>query len=136
MDGSRLPFNSQYVVNESAKLNFSTNTVQHAIATSTDVECVFSQGQVLLSHIHNWLSSQSIQALMCLNSWSRLGLVKDKDIFAVTVLAEIEGDEDALKEGWDASKLHRLVVFFSPPVATFEQFEYLASLLTACYSRN
>ena len=39
---------------------------------------------------------------MCLNSWSRLGLVKDKDIFAVTVLAEIEGDEDALKEGWDA----------------------------------
>jgi hypothetical protein len=28
--------------------------------------------------------------------------VKDKDIFAVTVLAEIEGDEDALKEGWDA----------------------------------
>ena len=28
--------------------------------------------------------------------------MKDKDIFAVTILAEIEGDEDALKEGWDA----------------------------------
>lgn len=39
---------------------------------------------------------------MCLGSWSQLGLVKDKDIFAVTILAEIEGDEDALKEGWDA----------------------------------
>jgi len=39
---------------------------------------------------------------MCLGSWSWLGLVKDKDIFAVTVLAEVEGDEDALEEGWDA----------------------------------
>ena len=73
----------------------------HHIATSTDVECVFSQGQVL-SHVCNWLSSQSIQALMCLGSWSQLGLVKDKDIFAVTVLAEVEGDKDALEEGWDA----------------------------------
>ena len=76
--------------------------VWHAIATSTDVERVFSQGRVLLSHVRNWLSSQSIRALMCLSSWSRLGLVKDKDIFAVTVLAEIEGAEDALEEGWDA----------------------------------
>ena len=74
----------------------------HHIATSTDVECIFSQGRVLLSHVHNWLSSQSIWALMCLGSWSWIGLVKDKDIFAVTVLAEVEGDEDALEEGWDA----------------------------------
>jgi hypothetical protein len=74
----------------------------HHIATSTDVERIFSQGRILLSHICNQLSSQSIRALMCLESWSRLGLVKDKDIFAVTVLAEIEGDEDALEEGWDA----------------------------------
>ena len=28
--------------------------------------------------------------------------ISAKDIFAVTVLAEIEGDEDALEEGWDA----------------------------------
>ena len=74
----------------------------HHIATSTDVECVFSQGQLLLFHIHNQLSLQSIQALMCLSSWSLLGLVKDKDIFAVTALAEVEGDKEALEEGWDA----------------------------------
>ena len=72
------------------------------IATSTDVECVFSQGRLLLPHIHNRLPSQSICALMCLGSWSQLGLVRDKDIFTVTTLGEIEGDEEALEEGWDA----------------------------------
>ena len=72
------------------------------IATSMDVECVFSQGRLLLLHIRNHLSSQSICALMCLGGWSQLGLVKDKDIFAVTTLAEIEGDEEALDKGWDA----------------------------------
>ena len=39
---------------------------------------------------------------MCLGSWSQLGLVKDKDIFVVTTLLEIESDEGALEEGWDA----------------------------------
>ena len=71
-------------------------------ATSTDVERVFSQGRLLLSHVRNRLSSQSIRALMCLGNWSLLGLVKDKDITAVTALAEIEGDEEELEEGWDS----------------------------------
>jgi hypothetical protein len=71
-------------------------------ATSTDVERVFSQGRLLLSHIRNRLSSQSICALMCLGNWSQLGLVKDKDIYAATMLAEIEEDEEELEEGWDA----------------------------------
>lgn len=39
---------------------------------------------------------------MCLGYWSLLGLVKDKDIFAVTALAEVEGEEDVLEDGWDA----------------------------------
>jgi hypothetical protein len=39
---------------------------------------------------------------MCLGSWSLLGLVMDKDIYAVTLLAEIKGDEEELEEGWDA----------------------------------
>jgi len=39
---------------------------------------------------------------MCLGSWSQLGLVKDNDIFMVNTLVEIEGDEEALGEGWDA----------------------------------
>ena len=42
---------------------------------------------------------------MCPSSWSLLGLVKDKDIFAVTTIAEVEGDKgdkEALEGGWDA----------------------------------
>ena len=66
------------------------------------MEHVFSQGQLLLSHICNQLSLQLIQALMCPSSWSLLGLVKDKDIFAVTTIAEVEGDKEALEGGWDA----------------------------------
>jgi len=71
---------------------------------------------------------------MCLGSWSWLGLVKDKDIFAVTVLAEVEGDKDALEGVGMPSKLHRLIVFFFPAVAAFGQFDYLTSLLTPIYS--
>jgi hypothetical protein len=32
-------------------------------------------------------------ALICLGTWSLLGYVKDKDIFVVTVLPEVAGDE-------------------------------------------
>ena len=39
---------------------------------------------------------------MRLGSWSLLGLVKDTDIYAVTALAEVQGDEEALADGWDA----------------------------------
>jgi hypothetical protein len=39
---------------------------------------------------------------MCLGSWSLCGLVKDKDLFAVTSEAEIEGEEEELLEGWDS----------------------------------
>jgi hypothetical protein len=42
---------------------------------------------------------------MCLGNWSLLGLVKDKDITAVTALAEIEGDEEELEENWDSIML-------------------------------
>jgi hypothetical protein len=33
-----------------------------------------------------------------------MGFVKDNDIFAVTVQPEIEGEEEALPDGWDAIK--------------------------------
>ena len=71
-------------------------------ATSTDVERVFSQGRILLSHIRNRLSVQSTRALICLGSWSLMGYVKDKDIMAVTVIPEVAGNEEELAEGWDS----------------------------------
>jgi len=79
-----------------------TSAYTNFAATSTDVECVFSCSRLLLSHVQNCLSLQSIQALMCLGSWSWLRLVKDKDIHAVTALAEIDSDKEELAEGWDS----------------------------------
>jgi hypothetical protein len=40
---------------------------------------------------------------MCLSNWSRLGYVRDKDVLAVTVLLDVDGDEEEeLPGGWDA----------------------------------
>ena len=69
-------------------------------ATSTDVECVFSQGRTVLSHIWNCLCVQLTRALLCLGNRSSLGYV-NKDITAIIVLPEVVGSEE-LEEGWDA----------------------------------
>ena len=56
----------------------------------------------MLSHVHNQLSSQSTQALLCLGSWSLQDLVEDSDILAITALEEVEGHKDIeLEDGWD-----------------------------------
>jgi hAT family C-terminal dimerisation region len=62
-------------------------------ATSVDVERTFSRGRLVLSHVRSRLSAQSTWALLCLGSWSLLGLVKDTDVLAVTVLDEVNGNE-------------------------------------------
>jgi hypothetical protein len=66
------------------------------------MECVFGKGRILLSHIRNRLSAQSIRTLMCVGNWSRLGYVRDQDVCAVTMLPDVEGDEEDLQDGWDA----------------------------------
>ena len=73
------------------------------IATSVDVERVFSQGCIILSHLRNHLSVQSTHALMCLGVWSRLRFVKDIDIKGVVTLPEVSTDmkEGVLAVGWD-----------------------------------
>ena len=77
----------------------------HVAATTVDVERVFSKGRILLPHIRNRLSAQSTHALMCIGAWSELGYVKDDDIKAVTMHEEVEGEEKALEDGWDAIAL-------------------------------
>ena len=62
----------------------------YQIATSIDVEQLFSCGHLLLIHVHSSLSLQSTWALLCLRLWSALGLViKDKDVQTVSCLATI-----------------------------------------------
>jgi hypothetical protein len=73
------------------------------VATSVDVERVFSRGQLVLSHVRSRLSAQTTRAILCLGCWSRLGLVRDGDVKAAALLPEVEGtDSDyEMEEGWD-----------------------------------
>jgi hypothetical protein len=73
----------------------------NSVATSVDVERVFSKGRLLLSHVRNGLSVQSTRALLCLGAWSRLGLVEDEDVALVAKLADVDGNEADLDNDWD-----------------------------------
>ena len=68
-------------------------------ATSIDVECVFSCGRLLLSHVCSRLSTQSVCALICLGVWRLMGMVKVGDVEAVAMMADIEGEEEEFEEG-------------------------------------
>jgi hypothetical protein len=72
------------------------------LATSVNVERIFSKGRILLSHLRSRLSVQSTRALMCVGEWSQLGYVKDNDIRAAATLPEVEGDEEELARDWDS----------------------------------
>jgi hypothetical protein len=82
--------------------SFTTTLNVVFIATSVDVERIFSRGCLLLSRIRSRLSTQTTRALLCLGCWSQLGLVKDKDVLPVARLPDVEGDEKELKDGWDS----------------------------------
>ena len=70
-------------------------------ATSVNVERVFSKGRLVLSHVRNGLLVQSMRALMCLGAWSKMGLVKDKDLIEAGKLPDVDGDESELDSDWD-----------------------------------
>ena len=66
----------------------------YILATSVDVEHIFSWGRLILSHVCSHLSAQSTCALICLGSWSLLGLIKHSDVVVVTVLPKVEEEEE------------------------------------------
>ena len=72
-----------------------------SLATSVDVEHVFSKGRIILSHVQNGLSIQSTHGLLCLGAWSALGLVEDEDVALVAKLADVDGCEADLDNDWD-----------------------------------
>lgn len=72
------------------------------VATSVDVERLFSKGRLVLSHVRNRLSAESTRASLCVGSWSRLGLVRNQDVLAEALKDDVEGPEPALAPGWDA----------------------------------
>jgi len=38
---------------------------------------------------------------MCLGAWSKLGLVKDRDVMEAAKLPDVNGSEAVLDSGWD-----------------------------------
>jgi hypothetical protein len=70
------------------------------VATSVDVECVFSRGRLLLSHVRSRLAAQSTCSLLCVGNWSLCGFIKDSDVEVAAMMHNIYEDEE-LEEGWD-----------------------------------
>ena len=61
--------------------------------------CLFSKGQLLISHIHNWLSADSMRTLLCLRIWSKSGYVQHGDLKHAASLPDVQrGDQ------WDGDK--------------------------------
>jgi hypothetical protein len=52
--------------------------MEFQLAMSVDVGWMFSCAQILLSHICNQLSPQSIREILCLGSWVEFGFLDEK----------------------------------------------------------
>lgn len=76
-----------------------SNLTCRVVATSTDVERLFSRGRLILSHTRSRLSVASTRSLLCLGSWSLKGLVRDEDVTSVAMLDEIQGKIELDKLG-------------------------------------
>ena len=72
-------------------------------ATTVDVEWVFSQEWLILSHFQSHLSIQSMHALLHLGAWSQLDLVSLQDIKGTLCEEpEVGGRGGRLPNDWDA----------------------------------
>jgi len=71
------------------------------VATTVDIEHIFSRGHLVLPHVHGCLAVQSTCASLCVGLWSSQGFVKEADVRAALDAREVE-DEDELPMDWDA----------------------------------
>ena len=69
--------------------NKGDSLLKHPLATSIDVERVFSKERLILSHIHNRMSAGTTRELLFLNNWITQGLVKMVDLKEVAKLPEV-----------------------------------------------
>ncbi len=79
--------------------------LQHlTTGSSVGMECIFSQGHLILPYMHNRLTSKSICTLVCYGDWSTHGLVKDCDIKTMAVLPNVlREQEPEFQWGWGKS---------------------------------
>ena len=74
----------------------------HLISVMNSINHKIYWGPVVpLMHVHSQLSTQTTRAVLCLGYWSLLGFVKMEDVQQVVTLPDVQGQEDALKSGWD-----------------------------------
>lgn len=74
------------------------------LATSVDVERVFSRGRLVLSYIRNRLSVQTTRALLCLSEWIKAGIITaadfEKAVWGTKEVPMGEVDDEVLDDDW------------------------------------
>jgi len=56
---------------------------------------------LLISHIHNQLSAQSTQALLCLGAWSKAGYVENGDLSVAASFPDAKEGETWSDDDWE-----------------------------------
>ena len=71
---------------------------------TVDIKWIFNCDYLLLFYICNWLSAETMQAILCIGKWSCIEFIKDKDMLKVTSKAYNENDPslDAVPKGWNS----------------------------------
>ncbi|EKM73774.1 hypothetical protein AGABI1DRAFT_18172, partial [Agaricus bisporus var. burnettii JB137-S8] len=52
------------------------------LASSVDVERIFSKARIVLSDLRNRLAVQTVRSLICVGEWIKAGLITEKDLHA------------------------------------------------------
>ena len=91
---SRMAINYLMIPSEFSTVLIYCHLFQFWLATSVDIECLFSRGCILLPHLWNGLSSKSVSTLMCLGDWCTHGLILDEDILSITKGEVVDDDFD------------------------------------------
>lgn len=80
-------------------ISFNHSTI--ILATSVDVERVFSKGRLILSYVRNRLSVDSTRAILCLGAWSKLDLISKDDIIHAANLPDVKKEDEELDDAFD-----------------------------------
>jgi len=97
---SRMACDYLLIPGEQFKILHLSKVLNAPIATSIDVECIFSCGHLVLPYVCGWLAIQSTGTSLCVGLWSSQGLVRNEDIGAALGLEETK-EEGKLPMDWD-----------------------------------
>ena len=67
-----------------------TTQLTNLLATSIDMEHLFSCGHLIVMHTYSHLLAQTTHTVLCLGAWSQFNLVKTEDTMAVAALRDVK----------------------------------------------